>query len=222
MAEHDTQPGYEAACVARIKAVFAERGIGAATRVSLLRKYTDAGYLFFVGFAHFDAGLAGTPAASLFRADLEQDQEARVPLPGDHYWLAHPYQQRRDAPGISTLEHQSRLMGSLPKPTLVRQSAGVALQPPVPARQQTQDPLPRPFLVRDGGRPNNKLPPAAFADWLIEQPPAVQTGYRSALSSGQQNLVKQYHREAEARGSKLTARPDVSSLAVPLGGCMGQ
>ena len=44
--------------------------------------------------------------------------------------------------------------------------------------------------------PEQVLAPRGFADWLSQQPPAVRTGYGSALSSGQTGLINQYHEQA--------------------------
>ena len=214
MSEYENQESYEVACIARIQDVFANQGIGTPTSISLLRKYTVDQYLFFVGFAHFESGLADTPSAARFRLELAQQQQARVPLPANRYWLARPY-RARSAP--STHDHQQRLLNSSAAPL------------PVPSmqRQDTpQSPLARPVLVRDGGRklpfrpiadtdsddegtnplpdnpytklglPEHALAPTGFADWLAQQPPAVRTGYGSALSSGQTGLISQYHEQA--------------------------
>ena len=108
MTDAPDQNAYEAACIAHIQNVFAEQGIGNPSQVSLLRKYTSDGYLFFVGFAHFEEGLAGTPAAHRFRTDLELQSQSRMVLPGGHYWLVRPYRPR-SAPN-STLEQQERLL----------------------------------------------------------------------------------------------------------------
>ena len=216
MSEHTDQASYEAACIARIKSVFADQGIGTPTQVSLLRKYTPEQYLFFVGFVHFETGLALTPAAERFRTDLQNNDQAQVPLPAAHYWLVHPYRSR-SAPKDSTLSHQHRLLNP----------SSTALVAPSMQRQKTpHSPLPRPTLVRDGGRvlpvfrsdsddedtnpipdnpytalglpasPQHVLAPSGFASWLSQQPPAVRTGYGSALSSGQMGLISQYHEQA--------------------------
>ena len=107
MSEYEDQNSYEIACIACIQGVFANQGIGTPTRISLLRKYTEDKYLFFVGFVHFEQGLAGTPVATRFRADIEAAQQARVSLPADRYWLVHPYRPRSEP---STHDHQHRLL----------------------------------------------------------------------------------------------------------------
>ena len=123
MSASPDQSSYEAACITCIQRVLAEQGIGHASRVSLLRKYTSEGYLFFVGFAHFDEGLAGTPSSLRFRTELGEENQSRLPLPGGHYWLVRTYRPR-SAPN-STLEQQERLLHPpLPRPKLVRQNGG--------------------------------------------------------------------------------------------------
>ena len=133
MAQYEDQDSYENACIAHIQGVFADQGIGTPTSISLLRKYTTDMYLFFVGFVHFESGLAGTPAAARLRASLAQDQEARVPLPESHYWLVHPFRSQ-PASRTSTLEHQQRLMNTstapLAMPSMQRQNT--PCRPPSP------------------------------------------------------------------------------------------
>ena len=195
MADYATQPEYEDACAAHIRSVLSDRGLGDA-RISLLRKYTADQYLFFAGFVHFDAGLSGTPAADRFRASLDAEGQSRISLPGGFYWLVQPYRAR--SPKNSTLEHQQRLLAPppLPRPKLVRQNGGV--YPHEPPAENTPPNV---------GQP---APPACFSTWYAAQPPAVQTGYRSALNSGQSNLVSQYHAEA-VRHERVRSAPVASA-----------
>ena len=182
MAEYSTQAAYEAACVTSIKGVFADRGLGMPSRVSLLRKYTDQGYLFFVAFVHFDGGLSATPAAARLRADLNEDRESRVSLDSGHYWIVRAYQARvPDAAHPSTLAEQVRL---LPRPV----------------------PLPMPILQRQNGG-NLNAPTQRFARWLAGQPEHTQAAYRDAVANGQTAIVYQYHQQGDRSPS-----PELSEL----------
>ena len=186
MAEFADQAEYETACSSHIKEVFADRGIGTPTEVSLLRKYTREMYLFFVAFVHFKDDLAGTPAAERFRTALCEEQQTRVTLPGGFYWLVHPYRERTNTNTSSTLDQQQRLLSAIhplpmPRPRLVRQNGGRQHQP---VTQELGDPHVAGYYTE------------AFRDWFQTQTPEVQQGYRSAVNLGQTELVSQYHQQA--------------------------
>lgn len=108
---------------------FTSAGLGRPCECRLLQRFTSDGYLFFVGFVHYNTHPnPSAPSQVSFRNRISSGEEVRLSLAGGAYWRVRKYVRRAAA----TIADQNRLQ----------------LTPP--ASVPIGIPLPR--LVRDGGR----------------------------------------------------------------------
>ena len=181
------------------------------SEVRLAQKHTHDGYLFFVGFIHFECEPVAHRAKA-FRCAVAEG-ETTLTLPEGAYWKVKKYrattrtldQQHRlfplkptVAPPPVILKRQNTPAPPLARPTLKRQSA-CQLEAAKLFRDHdaSQLALSASEVLGTSPVPSPEFPPIGFAAWLENQSKEVREGYASAMAHAQHSITRQYHMQSQ-------------------------